>query len=205
MHGDSGRGTCSVSGLSRATRLLMRCSWLAAALGLSEGARVMVTSQRSSSATVACSMSASTAGSPFSRSAYRPPPQFRHRARSLPAPKNALQAPFPKTPSWQSSRATCLRRLEADFFGGLFQATEPHMPDHTAAAKKSCPQLECKALFHPAQRFSDAMAADTSRPLRCSWRQQHVQQRYTSWQCSRRALTGAQGQDGNGGRCPVAG
>ena len=76
--------TCSASGLSRATRLLMR--WICCAALLSScGCRVMLTVQRSSRDTVACSTSCSMAGRPRSRSTYRPPPQFRQRARSLPA------------------------------------------------------------------------------------------------------------------------
>lgn len=74
----------SPSGRSRVTRLLMRCLALP---GCSPAGRLfwMRTSHLSSSETAACSTSRSVAGRPRSRSMYRPPPQFRQRARSLPA------------------------------------------------------------------------------------------------------------------------
>ena len=75
--------TWSTSGRSRATRLLMRCLALP---GCSPAGRLfwMRTSHLSSSETAACSTSRRVAGRPRSRSTYRPPPQFRQRARSLP-------------------------------------------------------------------------------------------------------------------------
>ena len=60
----------------------MRCS---GDMGLAGGgAASMRTFQRSSRATIPCSTSCSTAARPRCLMVYRPPPQFRQRARSFP-------------------------------------------------------------------------------------------------------------------------
>ena len=79
------QGTELALGGSAWLRLLMRCS---GDMGLAGGgAASMQTFQRSSRATIACSTSCSTAARPRCLMVYRPPPQFRQRARSFPAVK----------------------------------------------------------------------------------------------------------------------